>query len=79
MGQQKVQIELTREQALVFFEWLSRESETPGRLIFEDPAEQQALWVLEARLEKLLSEPFADNYREILAAARNKIRDNPDG
>jgi hypothetical protein len=67
-------IELTEDEALVLFEWLSRFHET-GRPEFEDQAEQRALWNLEAALEKSLEAVLDPRYRELLANARERLRD----
>ena len=64
---------LTSDQALVLFEWLSRLDER-DELPVEDPAEEQVLWALHGQLEKALAEPFQENYRELVDAARGRIR-----
>lgn len=56
------------------FEFISRYSET-DQLIIEDQAEQRALWNLECRLQKILVEPFDPSYRQLVQAARNRLRD----
>jgi len=70
-------LELSHEQAIVFFEWLSRfnKEQASG---FHDQSEQRVLWDLEAMLESALVEPFDSNYADLLAAARAKVRD-PEG
>ena len=55
-----IDIALTKDEALVLFEFLSRYAET-DRLNIEDSAEQQALWNLTCLLEKALTEPFSSN------------------
>ncbi|WP_437723352.1 hypothetical protein [Sorangium sp. So ce861] len=74
MQERMVTIELTKDEALVFFEWLVRLDESDGNAT-KDEAEQKVLWALEGRLEKALSEPLAPNYRELLAAAKRRIVD----
>ncbi len=78
MTDDKITIQLTHAQALVLFDWISRDGVTEG-LSYEDQAEEQVLWTLEGQLEKQIGELFSDNYKELLAAARDKVRDNPDG
>ena len=75
MARKGVVIELSQDEALVLFEWLSRfnESEAPS---FEDQAEQRVLWDLEAMLESMLAEPFDPRYADILSAARARVRDS---
>jgi hypothetical protein len=74
MAERNVILELSRDEALVLFEWLSRFHEDESRT-FEDQAEQRVLWNLEAMLEKTLVEPFDPNDAELLAAARANVRD----
>lgn len=73
MSEQNTLLRLTRAQALVLFEWLARVSES-GTLQYEDPAEQDVLWELEAQLERTLTEPLASNYSELLDAARREVK-----
>ena len=73
MAEKHVALELTQSEALVLFEWLTR-VDSSHELPFEDPSEQQVLWILEGKLEHLLVEPLASNYRELLAEARKKVR-----
>lgn len=72
----EIKLVLNKDEALVFFEFLSRigEKEDMYDKLFEDKAEQQVLWCLEGQLEKTLVEPFYPNYSEIIESARNKIR-----
>lgn len=74
MAEKKVQFELSRDEALVLFEWLARFNKATDQR-FADQAEQRVLWDLEAMLESELAEPFASNYDELLAAARSRVRD----
>ena len=75
MSNNKVNIELTKEEAIVLFEFLSRFNENDAFDKFEDQAEQRVLWNIECVLEKELSEPLRDDYKEIIEKAREKIRD----
>jgi hypothetical protein len=74
MGNDKVQLTLSRHEALVFFEWLSRFNKTKD-VQFEDQAEQRVLWDIEAMLESTLVEPFESSYAALLAQARQAVRD----
>lgn len=71
----KVIFELSREEAIVFFEWLARFNKSEDKR-FEDQAEQRVLWNLEATLESALVEPLDPNYAQVLAMARAKVRDS---
>jgi integrase len=64
-------IELSRAEALVIFDWLSRHEDagtTPG-----DDAEKTALNSLNAALERTLVEPFQTDYNEIVQAAKAQL------
>ena len=75
LKQPKALIELTREEALVFFEWISRFNKREDA-DFEDQAEQRVLWDIEATLESTLDDLFSPDYAALLAAARAKVRDS---
>jgi len=55
MNQNKIAIELSKDEALVFFEFLGRISKKQFKRLFEDQADQRVLWNIEANLEKQLS------------------------
>jgi len=71
---ESVRIELSPDEALVLSEFLARlgEKELPG--LFEDPAEQDVLWTLEAALERTLVEILRPDYAELGTAGRNRLR-----
>jgi len=71
----EISLELSRDQALVFFEWLARTGSTDQPAAFEDQAEQRVLWDLESALEAVLTEPLSPDYRTKLEAARARVRD----
>jgi hypothetical protein len=73
--QLKINLTVTKDEALVLFEFLARFNQSEHPNIFEDRAEQKTLWIIEGQLEKQLSEPFRPNYKEIINDARNRIRD----
>jgi integrase len=69
-------IELTRAEALVIFDWLSKHEDndtTPG-----DAPQQRALWNLTCLFEKTLVEPFQDDYLELVEASRTHLTDQID-
>ena len=68
-----MKLELSQDEALVLFEWLSRLNERDA-FPCEDPAEQQVLWSLHAQLEKVMVEPFLENYRALVAEARARVK-----
>ncbi|MBX9656099.1 hypothetical protein K2Y11_20990 [bacterium] len=72
MSNEVVTVTLSRDEALVFFEWLaSRDNEqSPSDSV---PAEELVFWHIEAKLEKSLTEIFDPNYTRLLKLARNAI------
>jgi hypothetical protein len=68
-----VVIELSRDEALVLFEWLHRSEDQDRVSQPEHQAEQVALWNLSALLERALVEPFSQNYRQSVADARERL------
>lgn len=71
-----IAVRLTRAQALVLFEWLATHTGegAMARVPFEDSAERDVLWALEGKLEKLLPELFAPDYKHRVEAARDAVR-----
>ena len=72
---QNISLTLTKDEALVLFDFLGRFNQTDHTDIFESQSEQKTLWILEGQLEKQLVEPFKPDYKDIIKEARNKIRD----
>ena len=75
MSDKKVNIELSKEEAIVLFEFLGRFNDKNDSSRFEDQSEQRVLWNIECILEKELSEPFRADYQEIVKNAREAVRD----
>jgi hypothetical protein len=73
--EQSINLTVTKDEALVLFEFLARFNQTEQPDIFEDSSEQKLLLILEGQLEKQLVEPFRPDYKDIITKARNKIRD----
>lgn len=69
---ERVQLTISKDEALVLFDWLSREGDG-GELPARDAPEVIALWRLHAALEKGLSEPLLQSYAERLGAARSRL------
>ncbi len=74
MGKEKVKIELTKDEAIVLFEFLTRFSANK-KLNVEHQSEQRALWDLQCFLEKELSEILSTDYYKILSRARERLKD----
>ena len=72
----KVKIELTSDVALVLFEWVERQADQDwARLPDAYSGELGALSVLAGALQRELVEPFAVDYNEMVAAARQRLAD----
>lgn len=78
MMHEQIDISLSRDQALVLFEWLARTGAADQPAAFEDQAEQRVLWDLESALESVLTEPLREDYRELVETARARLRDSID-
>lgn len=73
--EQIINLEITKDESLVLFDFLSRFNQSEHKEIFEDQAEQKTLWILEGQLEKQLVEIFKPDYKDIISDARKRIRD----
>ncbi len=78
MDESNINIELSKDEAIVLFEFLGRVNEKERIELFEDQSEQRVLWDIECILETLLVEPFRLDYDEIVKKARQKVRDKED-
>jgi hypothetical protein len=67
-----VTVELSRDEALVLFEYLSRWCDLES-LEIEHESEGIAMLALSRELDKALREPFLPNYAELLARARHSL------
>ncbi len=67
-----VRIELDPDEALVLFELLASHDDISERLSVE-AAERNALWALEAALEKVLVAPLSSDYVVQLEMARASL------
>ena len=71
----EISLALSRDQALVLFEWLARTGASAQPAPFEDQAEQRLLWDLESALETVLTEPLRADYRALVEQARERLQD----
>ncbi len=74
MASEPVAVNLSPDEALVLYDFLQRYTAS-NRLETVDQAEQRVLWDVCALLERVLLEPLDPNYVELLAAARERVRD----
>ena len=70
---EQITLKLTNDQALVFFDFLTRLNENTYCTIFQSEAEQKVIWNMQTQLEKTLAEPLMENYEELLKIARNHL------
>lgn len=68
----KVNLEITGDEALVLFEFLSRFSDKE-ELKLSHGSEERALWNLLASLEKELEQPLSADYDSLLKIARERL------
>ena len=78
MKKSSINIKLSKEEAIVLLEFLGRVNEKERLGLFEDQSEQRVLWNIECILEKNLSEPFSQDYHDIVKRAREQVRDKKD-
>ena len=64
---------LSHDGLLVLYDLFSRLEDAEG--IFQDMAERQVLWHIQAQLDKELVEPFQADYPAILEAARHTVKE----
>ena len=69
-----VELQLTRDEAIVLFEYLRR-CEDDNSLVFVDQAEERALWNLELLIHMQMFEHLDPRYGELLQEARDRLRD----
>lgn len=71
---EKVKVELSKDEAIVLFEYLARMNESDALdKTFEDKAEQRVIWNLEAITEGILVEHFRSDYKKIVEDGRKAI------
>lgn len=68
-----IPFKLSKNESIVFFELLSRFSDT-DILNIEDESEKIILWNLCCQLETVLSEPLNGDWKEILRQARLSLK-----
>ena len=74
----EIEVRLSKNEALVLFEFLSRFSDR-RELLIEDQSEERVLWNVCCLLEKTLTEPFRADYDNRIAEARSALRDSLPG
>ena len=73
-GRDRIAIDVSVEEALVLFEWLTRTGDARAETLV-DLAEQRALWSLEALLEREIQSVVRPDYNRLLDSARQTVRD----
>jgi hypothetical protein len=73
--EESVPLELSGDEALVLYEWLSNRVTEDSFEDFDDQAEQRTLWDLQASLERHLVAPLREDYHHVLNEARRRVRD----
>ena len=70
---QGINIQFSRAEALVFYEWLVRFTSEERPHHFNHGAEEQILFNFEACLEKILVEQFEENYSELIRIYQESV------
>jgi hypothetical protein len=78
MSQPMISINLTNDEALVLFDFLSRFDDS-GKLAFAHSSEYLALQSISAQLDKTLIEPFQPDYTQSLERSRSIVSAGFDG
>ncbi len=74
MAKDSINLNITKDEALVLFELVSRYSNT-DILSIEHQSEQRALWNLTCVFEKTINEAYDIEYKEALELARSNLKD----
>lgn len=72
MRDKKINIKLSKSEALILFEFVSRFTDNE-KLEITDPAEERVLWDICSQLESILVEPLNENYAELLVKASKEL------
>ena len=73
MNKEKINIELSKDEAIVLFEWISSVDFDSFKGIFTDNSERKVLFDILSSLEDVMNEPFLENYKELLKESRNRL------
>lgn len=74
MSKEKLEIDLTRSEALVLFEWLANDDSSERKT--PDKAEEVVLLRIEAQLESKLVEIVKPDYQNLVQVAKKEIIGN---
>jgi hypothetical protein len=74
-SENKISLNLTREEAIVLFEFVTSLNKREDLSLFQDQSEERVFWDIEASLESVMDEIFDKNYIDILLNSRIKLRD----
>jgi hypothetical protein len=74
MRSKRIKIELTSDEALVLYDWLTHFNQRADTHL-ADQAEERVLFDLETMLEKALVATLQSDYADLLAQARSNVRD----
>ena len=72
---QAVTLDMSGDLALVLLALVARLNQDES-VLFEDQAEQRALWDLESLLESSIAAVLSPDYHSLLREARERLRDN---
>lgn len=73
MNKEKINIKLSKDEAIVLFEWISSVDFDSFKGIFNDDSERKVLFDILSNLEDVLTEPFLENYKKLLKESRRRL------
>ena len=73
MADDGVTLQLSDDEALVLFEWLSRMDNEDALTSLANRSEQRVLWDVVAMLEPQIDELFEPDYKELVQAATERL------
>ena len=74
----KTSVELSIAEAMIIYNFISRQSDFKNGVAELTPDEKRALWNIECLLEKILTEPLISNYQDTLVEAKKLLTDDLD-
>ncbi len=78
VNNKKILISFDKDEALIFFEWLSKlsDDEKNHNKIFSDSIEEKIVYELESILEEAIPEIFESDYKKKVLLAKKRIESN---
>ena len=78
-SENRINISLSKDEALVLFEFFARFEEPPYEFSLIDNAEFIAVSSISAQLDKILIEPFKPEFQSLLQQAKSRLAEGYEG